>query len=379
MSGFASAGALVDNYGMTLFDRVHTGLALLDPEDGCILRGNRCLAAWLGCAPEVLAGLAPEAWLTGDVARLRGALGRSEPTSVSGLRLRPQDPQCEPRAVELGISPGEGSEAEVLATVQAAPGADAGHAVYAQTFTRNTAPKLLIDPDDGAIVDANPAAEAMYGYAVDELRRMRIQEINTLSPGAVQTEMARAASESRRFFRFRHRVRSGAILDVEVYSGPVELDGRTYLYSIIHDATETRRYEHELEFYSELFRNLPVGVYRNTPGPDGHFLRLNPAMLELFDADSEEQLRATPARKLYMDPDAREALSRELEQEGRVNGRELSLCTLRGRPLRARLSAHRMQDAEGRTVFDGVIEDVSAAHASELFRSRLLTAVAEGV
>ena len=379
LGGFALVGVPVDNQGMTLFDRVQVGLALLDPKDGRLARGNRHLAAWLGCTPEALVGLAPDAWLAGEVARLRGALGRAEPGTVSGLQLRPRDPQAAPRSVVLGISPGEGSAAEVLVTVQPAPDEEAGHAVYAQTFTRNTAPKLLIDPDDGAILDANPAAAALYGYSVDALRHMHIQDINTLSPEAVKAEMARAAAESRRYFRFRHRTRSGEILDVEVYSGPVELHGRTCLYSIIHDVTETRRYEHELEFYSELFRNLPVGVYRNTPGPDGRFLRLNPAMLELFEADSEEQLRAAPVRQLYADPGAREALSRELEQEGQVTGRDLALCTLKGRPFRARLSAHRMQDAEGRTVFDGVIEDVSAARASELFRSRLLTALAEGV
>ncbi|WP_019627093.1 PAS domain S-box protein [Thioalkalivibrio sp. ALJT] len=365
---------------MSLFDRIPVGLALLDPHDARIVRGNPRLAAWLGCAPEALTGLAPEQWLAGDVEPLQAALVQVQPRTVFGLRLLPQDAQGEPRAVQLEVAPGTGQEEAAVVTVQPLPDtAAAADAVYAQTFTRNTAPKLLVDPDDGAIVDANPAAADLYGYSTAALRRMSIQEINTLTPEEVKAEMALAASENRRFFRFRHRIRNGEILEVEVYSGPVELGGRTYLYSIIHDVSAARRYEHELEYYSELVRNLPVGVYRSGAGPDGHLRRLNPAMLTLFEADAEERLRALPVRQLYVDPAAYEDLSRELDQRGRVAGREVTLRSLRGRVFRARVSAHRMQDAEGRMVHDGMIEDITEAHAGELLRSRMLGALAEGV
>ena len=50
--------------------------------------------------------------------------------------------------------------------------------IYHEMFTRNTAPKLLIDPETGSIVDANPAAQDFYGYSLDEFRSMRIQDIN---------------------------------------------------------------------------------------------------------------------------------------------------------------------------------------------------------
>lgn len=364
---------------MTFFDRVAVGLVLLEPANGRIRRANACLARWLGCRPADLAGALPSGWLEGELDALHTALRRREACTVRALRLVPAEPLARPGPVELELAPGDGEEPDILATVRPAAYAGAGDSVYAQTFTRNTAPKLLIDPEDGAIVDANPAASALYGYPLDHLRRMHIQEINTLSPAALTAEMERAASENRRYFRFRHRIQGGEILDVEVYSGPVELGGRTYLYSIIHDVTDSRRYEQELEFYGELFRSLPVGVYRNTPGPEGRIQRSNPALVDLFEADSEEHLRATPVSSLYADPAEREAVSQELEHQGRVTGRELSLRTLGGRIFRGRLSAHQMQDAEGCTVFDGVIEDVSETHAAETFRSRLLTALAEGV
>ena len=99
-------------------------------------------------------------------------------------------------------------------------------------FHNNRAVKLLINPETGQIVDANPAACEFYGYAYEALTRMRIMDINTLSEEEVRREMERAARQERTFFQFRHRLASGKVLDVEVHSGPVPVEGRELLYSI---------------------------------------------------------------------------------------------------------------------------------------------------
>src|SRR5215510_2917153 len=107
--------------------------------------------------------------------------------------------------------------------------------LHRQFFERNRAVQLLIDPGSGAIVDANPAACAFYGYDRERLRALRIGDINTLAPEELRTAMSQAESERRTFFPFRHRLASGEERDVEVHSGPVELGGRRLLYSIVHD------------------------------------------------------------------------------------------------------------------------------------------------
>ncbi len=118
---------------------------------------------------------------------------------------------------------------------------------YRQMFERNHAVKLLIDPDSGTIVDANPAAADFYGYSLEELRRLRITDLNLLPPGQVIAEMGRALTEQRTYFLFRHKLASGMVRDVEVYSGPVLLHGRRLLYSIIHDITQRRQAEEALQ------------------------------------------------------------------------------------------------------------------------------------
>jgi PAS domain S-box-containing protein len=117
---------------------------------------------------------------------------------------------------------------------------------YRAIFDVNTAIKLLIDPRTGFIVDANEAAIEFYGWPLDELREMRINDINTLTEQEVRDEMHNALTGHRRFFRFRHRVASGEVRHVEVYSGPVTFGERNLLLSIIHDTTEREALEVQL-------------------------------------------------------------------------------------------------------------------------------------
>ncbi len=118
--------------------------------------------------------------------------------------------------------------------------------LFEQIFVANSAIKLLIDPADGSIVDANPAAAEFYGHTLDRLRSMRVADLNIWSADDIRAEIERAATEERTHFHFRHRLASGAIRDVEVYSSPIKVNGRTLLLSLIHDITERRRAEAEL-------------------------------------------------------------------------------------------------------------------------------------
>ncbi|HDQ45961.1 MAG TPA: PAS domain S-box protein, partial [bacterium] len=148
---------------------------------------------------------------------------------------------------------------------------------YRNLFENNHAVMLVVDPEGGAIVDANPAAAAYYGWTRKALRKKKIEDINTLPPGEVQAEMERARDERRNHFFFRHRLADGNIREVEVYSGPISLGGRPLLYSIIHDITERKRAEEALkEKTEELDRffscNLDLLCIADT---DGRFRRLN--------------------------------------------------------------------------------------------------------
>lgn len=115
---------------------------------------------------------------------------------------------------------------------------------------------LLINPSDGMIVYANQAALRFYGYTFDEITALKINQINTLTSEEIALEMARARELERNFFEFRHQLKSGSIRNVHVYSYPLEIEGTTYLFSIIHDVTEQVR----LADLNQTYQYLLLGV-----------------------------------------------------------------------------------------------------------------------
>jgi PAS domain S-box-containing protein len=108
---------------------------------------------------------------------------------------------------------------------------------FRSLFHNHEAPFLLVEPQSGAIVDANDAAVNFYGYSRGELQGMGVGQINTLPPEEVAARRAEALCRTATRFLFPHRLKSGELRTVEVYSTPVPVSGRTLLFSIVHDVT----------------------------------------------------------------------------------------------------------------------------------------------
>jgi PAS domain S-box-containing protein len=134
-----------------------------------------------------------------------------------------------------------GWEEDISSRMQAEESVRASETLFRNLFDLHAAVKLLIDPETGAIVDANRAAVTYYGWSRDEICRMRIQEINMLSPDEVAREMQKAKEAHRNYFEFRHRRADGSIRDVAVFSSNVAGQGKSLLHSIVHDITEQKQ------------------------------------------------------------------------------------------------------------------------------------------
>ncbi len=114
---------------------------------------------------------------------------------------------------------------------------------FRKLFENHTATLMLIDPDTGNIIDVNQAAADFYGWPIETLRMMKIQEINTLEADKVIYEMEKCRSSMQTRFTFSHRRANGSTRDVEVSSSKIEIAGKDLLYSIVHDVTEQHRYK----------------------------------------------------------------------------------------------------------------------------------------
>lgn len=117
---------------------------------------------------------------------------------------------------------------------------------FRHLFFNHSAVKLIINPDNGDIIEANKAASEFYGWPVEKLQQMNIAEINTLTPSEIEKEIKKAKSLNKTQFEFKHRKADGKIIDVEVFSSNIIIDGKNYLHSIVHDIVEKKKAEEEL-------------------------------------------------------------------------------------------------------------------------------------
>ena len=118
---------------------------------------------------------------------------------------------------------------------------------YRDMFELNNAVMLIVNPESGAIADANSAACGYYGYSLDEMKRLLITDINIADPAVTKQHMSHAVNHDGALFNFRHRKKSGEIRDVVVFSAPVSYKGRRLLHSIIQDVTDRKHAEDALQ------------------------------------------------------------------------------------------------------------------------------------
>ncbi len=175
---------------------------------------------------------------------------------------------------------------------------------YKSLFYHNLAVMLLVDPENGQIIDANPAAVSFYGWPLPELKKMNISRINTLPPGELEDAMKRSVGKTQNYFQFKHNRAFGDTIDVEVYSGPIEMNGRGLLYSIVHDISDRAAVLKALQESEERFRtlvnNAPDAIFVfiekefaavNRAGlKEREFTFVNPAGLKLLGAESLDEL-----------------------------------------------------------------------------------------
>jgi hypothetical protein len=101
-------------------------------------------------------------------------------------------------------------------------------------FEDHPQPMWVIDPAERRILEANRAAELLYGHTRDQFRGMSLE--------AVLVSEATGESASPR----RHRTSTGRIIDVEMAHHPIEFGGHAADLVVLMDVTGRRQLEDQL-------------------------------------------------------------------------------------------------------------------------------------
>ena len=124
-------------------------------------------------------------------------------------------------------------------------------AKFRTLFEGQSAIQLILDPETGKIVDANSAASDFYGWSVDTLRQMNVDDLRTHPSKKTLIELRTAIEAGKAYFEFHNKRANGTFVDVEVFSSLVVIDGKRMIHNIVHDITEKKRAEREIVIAKE--------------------------------------------------------------------------------------------------------------------------------
>lgn len=221
----------------------------------------------------------------------------------------------------------------------------------------------------------NLAAEATFGYAKAQVVG---KPLTILMPerfrDAHQKRLKRflATGESRALGSVVEVVglrKDGAELSLEISLSEWKR-GETECFSgIIRDITERKRVEEALRRSEAKFRtlveNAVYGVFRSSP--DGKFLSVNPALVELLGYESEEEVLALDlSGDVYVDPGERARLLEEHKGGRRIDGLEVQWKRKDAKPITVRLGGRPVLDEHGELAYlEMIAEDVTERQALE--------------
>ncbi|MDY6991729.1 MAG: PAS domain S-box protein, partial [Pseudomonadota bacterium] len=139
--------------------------------------------------------------------------------------------------------------------------------------------------------------------------------------------------------------------------------------------------------YRSLVANMPVGLYRTTPGLEGQFITANAAMAHMFGYDTIDALLKLNAIELYSDAKDRQQLLKKLLTQGKVIAEEIQLKKRDGSRLWGAVTLNIVRNQKGEIAyFDGLIEDITerkrteqALMESEIRQRTILNTMVDGL
>ena len=178
-------------------------------------------------------------------------------------------------------------------------------------FENSTSVMLMIDPENGRIVEANPAAARFYGYPLADLRTMDMRRLSVARDGSAVTDMG--FDPARQEQPVLQRLASGEVREVDMHATTIESSGSRLLFAIVRDLTERRRAEQALATERELFSAGPVAVFSWLPQPGWPVVHVSSNISSVLGYTPEECKAADFRFADLIHPDDLPAIGKEVE------------------------------------------------------------------
>lgn len=241
---------------------------------------------------------------------------------------------------------------------------------YRLLFESNPLPMWVYDVETLNFIDVNKAAIRKYGYTSEEFLKMNLKDIRPDEDIQMLIRNVQNSTEDyERTSGWRHKLKDGSIINVEIVSHNIEFDGVRCRMVLANDITQRVKDEQlrremmvELqkseERYRRFFEEDLTADYISTR--DGELIDCNEAYVKMFGFSDKEHALSTRAMRLYENPEEREVYIRLIEEKGGVERHEITYRSLQGQKIYSILNSFGHFDEDGRLQrIQGYIFDIT--------------------
>ena len=226
---------------------------------------------------------------------------------------------------------------------------------------------------DGNVVEANTAFCRMLGYTRDEVLRMNVKEWDAhFSADELKARIPMLMGKLT-VFETRHRRRDGKLIDVEISTVGVHIDGQALLYCSSRDITDRKHAEEQLRLVARAFDRAAEGVMITDAKQT--IITVNDAFTAVTGYSREEAIGKTPAllQSGKQSADFYKAMWQELHARGWWQG-EIWNRRKNGELYLEWLSINTVRDEAGDIInYIGMFSDITIVKQSHLRMQYLAT------
>jgi PAS domain S-box-containing protein len=223
---------------------------------------------------------------------------------------------------------------------------------------------------DGRFIEINEGHSRIFGYSREEAIGQNAHALNLYADPADRQRLLAILQEKGEVHELEivGRRKSGELFAGLFSAEIIHVQGEPCIVGTVRDISERKRVEEALrlseELFSKAFRFSPDSYSISTLA-DGRFIEINDAFSRISGYSREEVIGQTSvALNMYVDPQGREQLVKNLQLNGEVRELETTIRRKSGELFDAQFSAV-IVNVHGEACLLGIIRDVSERKQAE--------------